>query len=363
MALVLALGSIVVIGAVVAGGFYVASRDVRIGRSTTAQERAQLRAERALNAVRERFEDPALRPNIAVDGGSLNYDYGTSSARVTRLNSNAYLISALATATANGSDAARRRVSLMMVRRVPEMTFMGALTVRGDTKIGGNSLISGNDANPAGWDCPPAGTAKAGIVTPVSNPIDYSGCKESTCIAGSPKVEANDIAAKDETYFQYGNSSWDELKTYARIVPAGTYSQIMPTYKADGSCNLIDSNWGDPVKGGGATACENYYPIIYVPGDMHITGGMGQGVLLVEGDLDVQGGFEFYGPVIVRGTLRTAGTGGHFNGGVMAANVNLDVSTVLGDAVVNYSNCAITAALAGSASPRLVSQRAWAELF
>jgi hypothetical protein len=66
--------------------------------------------------------------------------------------------------------------------------------------------------------------------------------------------------------------------------------------------------------------------------------------------------------VIVRGNLTTQGTGGHFNGGVMAANVDLDMSSVLGDAVITYSSCAITRALQYNAPGRLLAQRSWAEL-
>lgn len=359
MALVLALGAVVVIGAVVAGGFYVATRDVRTGRMSTVQERTQLRAEYALNYAREQFE--SNRPQIATDGGMLNY----GNARVTRLNKDAYMISVSMAGYANGgTDATNRRISMFVLRKVPDMTIPGALTVRGETKVGGNSLISGTDANPSGWECPPPGETKPGIVTPVGNTIDYSGCKNGDCVSGNPDVDPNPIASKDETYFKYGTTTWDDLKAYARTLPGGTYSQIDPAYYADGSCNTTSlSNWGDPIKGGGSVTCENYYPIIYVAGDMHITGGVGQGVLLVEGDLDVQGGFEFYGPVIVKGALKTAGTGGHFNGGVMAANVNLDQNTVLGDALISYSSCAIATALNNSAPLIPVRQRAWAEMF
>src|SRR5207245_6912787 len=37
-------------------------------------------------------------------------------------------------------------------------------------------------------------------------------------------------------------------------------------------------------------------------------------------DISVQGGFEWFGPVIALGHVTTQGTGGHFNGGVMAAD-------------------------------------------
>jgi len=364
MALVLALGAIVVIGAVVAGGFYVATRDVRTGRMTTAQERAQLRAEHALNLAREQME--SKKPQIATDGGMLVY-VTAGNAIVTRLNRDAYQISVALNEKANGgADRSNRRVSMLVVRRVPEMTFPGALTVRGTTQIGGNTEIDGTDQNPSGWDCPPAGDSKPGIVTPSLGDLKTSGggCNNFDCVSGEPHVLPSADAAKDETYFQYGNMTWAELVTYARKITPGTYTQIEPVLRADGSCNTtLDANWGDPIKGGASTACESYYPMIYVPGNLKLTGNYGQGVLLVEGDLTVEGAFKFYGPVIVRGHLATQGTGGHFNGGVMAANVDFETNQALGDATINYSSCAIATALTNSSPMLPVRQRSWAEMF
>ena len=116
-------------------------------------------------------------------------------------------------------------------------------------------------------------------------------------------------------------------------------------------------NWGSPLTTGGP--CGNYFPIIWASGDLNINQVQGQGILLVDGDLSVQGGFEFYGPVIVKKTLKTTGSGGHFNGGVIAANINLDQNTVLGNAVINYSKCALLKALNASATASVLKERGW----
>ena len=111
---------------------------------------------------------------------------------------------------------------------------------------------------------------------------------------------------------------------------------------------------------------RHYIPVIYSPGDLKIAASdPGQGILLVEGNLEVSGGHEFYGPVIVRGTLTTTGTGGHFVGGVIAANVSLDASTVLGDALVQYSACTVTRAVLNNTSltrARPLENRGWVDL-
>ncbi|HEX5178407.1 MAG TPA: hypothetical protein VFW04_03695, partial [Gemmatimonadaceae bacterium] len=73
--------------------------------------------------------------------------------------------------------------------------------------------------------------------------------------------------------------------------------------------------------------------------------------------------FQFFGIVIVTGHLKTTGTGGHFTGGVLAQNVDLEQNTVLGNAVITYSSCASSYAMKAIASPQLASGRSWVDLY
>ena len=247
---------------------------------------------------------------------------------------------------------------------------MGALTSHGSTKLGGSSMITGADSSIAGWNCPPGGVAKPGIAIDDSTKISTAGCSNLNCIAGSPKIQQTAAAADTNTYFRFGDLTWKELTAMAD--PAHSYAtgvdvkNIAPVDSAGVKCvKTAASTWGD-VRRGSTTPypCEGFFPIIYARGNLSLSAqSKGQGILLVEGDLAVSGGFEFYGPVIVRGSLKTTGSGGHFNGGVMAANVDLEQSTVLGDAVISYSSCAILKALAGSSLPMPVRDRAWVDLF
>jgi len=194
--------------------------------------------------------------------------------------------------------------------------------------------------------------------------ISAAGCQNYTCVDGDPKVIETPAAADTSTYFNFGSLDWAQLTAMANKILSGNIQGIGPTV-ANGTCNVADfRNFGEPVKTGQtASPCENYYPIIYSPGSLTLNTGRGQGILLVEGDLEVQGGFEFYGPVIVRGTLKTAGQGGHFNGGVMAANVQLDQNVVIGNAVISFSRCTILKALNGSATPTSAIERSWFEVY
>jgi hypothetical protein len=114
--------------------------------------------------------------------------------------------------------------------------------------------------------------------------------------------------------------------------------------------------------------CGGWFPIIYAEGDLEIAANeTGQGILLVEGDLDISGTHIFYGPVIIKGTLWASGggAGGHFLGGVTAANVVLEETRITGNAVVEYSSCAVSRAVLNNASltrARPLENRSWVDL-
>ena len=88
-------------------------------------------------------------------------------------------------------------------------------------------------------------------------------------------------------------------------------------------------------------------------------------MLLVNGNLSIQGGFVFFGQVIVRGTVKLTGTGNHIYGGVMAANVvdSTDASKLSGNSSIHYSRCAVTSAFVSTALGTRAPQRSWVELF
>jgi len=130
-------------------------------------------------------------------------------------------------------------------------------------------------------------------------------------------------------------------------------------------CNTANPrNWGDPVNPKGV--CGNHFPVIYAAGNLGIqSSAYGQGILLVDGDLEFSGGYEFHGPVIVRGVVTTSGTGGHFIGGVIAANVNNLEASVTGNALVQYSSCTVQRALLNNAAlaiARPLAQRSWVDM-
>lgn len=283
---------------------------------------------------------------------------GSYSGVVQRLNNELFLV------TVTGNDptlGARQRLGQFARLQLIELDIKAALTIRGPTKIGGSAEINGNDASPVGWACgTEPDTTMAGIrLSSASDLTTTGGCSIASCIDGNPSVLPDSTIA-DSTFFYYGDTDWDDLVSMATItLPAGNYT-IAPEVSA-GACTNSITNWGDPLTP--SSPCFGRFPIIYAPTNLTINQDLGQGILLVEGDLTVQGGFVFYGIVIVKGRLKTTGTGGHFNGTVMAANVDLNDNTVLGNALVQFSSCVVHKARTAASPATLLRSRGWVYAF
>jgi hypothetical protein len=375
-ALATAVGAIALVGALVAGAFVASTTEFRTGRDAIQQTRAFAAAEYGNSALRSNWNQSWNNSMNRGDTLIRTYDAGSAAAivRVVRLSDAVFLVTSEASSGTGLASGSRRRVASLLKLSIPNVRVNGALTARGTTKVGGSALMIGRDTLYPGWDCPApaAGAGVAGLAVPAWANITLGGtCANYLCVQGTPQAKLGTEMADTSTYFSYGDYQWNNLVAMAnKTMSPGPHTGVGPRY-ANGACdtgNLL--NWGEPnkVTVGPPGACENYYPIIYAPGDLKINGDRGQGILLVNGSLEVQGGFQFYGLIIVRGELRTAGTGGHFNGTVMAANVAVggvtsSTNSVTGNATFRYSSCALQSALRGSATPVPMRDRAWVELY
>ncbi len=371
MALLMALSAIVIIGVLVGGVVFVATQDYRVGGNTVRQARAAAAAELGLNRVpvdwnladnrRLNTGDTVQKRYTAPRGGSVNVT-------ITRLPGSFFWAVAEGTAGALGSQAtARRRYGMLFRLDTPDIPFQGALTGRGNILVGGNASVNGHDSVPSGWaGCPPKKDVAGIVMSDTTAGLKLPGCTlGKPCVDGNPKFIQTPAAADTATYFVYGNATYQSLAATASVVLSGgtTLTGLGPVVVAGQCQTSVLTNWGDPVRSSPAGACESYYPIIHALGDLHLSTGSGQGILLVDGDLDMTGNFKFMGAIIVRGTLSTYGTGAHITGAVMAANVDLDQNTVLGNSSIKYSSCALAAVMNGSAYPKAAKQRAWVDMY
>lgn len=366
IALLLSLVAIIIVGGIASAIAASALIEQRSGDTARRQNQAFAVADAAAGEIIGNWNSGvwnqmAIGAAQAVSGTSPE-GTGTFTGSVTRINSEIFLVDV------TGRDRrsqARQRLAMLVKLRVLAFDATSALTTRGAGTIGGSAIIDGTDLPP--WpECPPAGVASPGIRHPQTSQLNFQGsCSNQSCVTGSPKV-LNDPVVSDNTFFNYGDRDWADLAAAANVVitPDGTaWTGLGPTV-SDGQCDRTNiRNWGEPDRPGTVPQCAGYFPTMYVNGDILISGGRGQGILLVNGDLTMQGGFEFTGIVIVRDRLRTAGTGAHIHGGVLAANVDLEESSVLGNATMQFSRCAIQAARLSAAPGALFRSRGWSQVF
>jgi hypothetical protein len=361
VALALSIFALVIIGALVAGAFFMGMQEQRVGLNTLRFQEAFSAAEEGAN--RQLTPWNAEVNNLLAAGDSTTISGTVTGAggwyrgSIVRLNDQLFYVRSEGFSF---DSTARQHVGLLVRLRPFDFDIAAALETQGDLKIGGSSYIDGHDQAPTGWTCPALEPPLPGIMINDSTNITEVGCPGLTCVDGSVKVE-QDTTMTVGSMTTFGEMSFDDLKQYATLIIAGGTRKIEPS-SSGGICTTSDqNNWGDPLNP--SNDCGGHFPVVWVNGDLNVNGVQGQGVLIVDGNLNVQGGFDFFGPVIVRGALDTQGTGGHFNGGVIAANVNLEQNDVLGDAVITFSSCAIMKALQASAPGRLLKERSWANLY
>jgi hypothetical protein len=260
-----------------------------------------------------------------------------------------------------GGGGARQRIG--MITRIAPIDFgiHASLTTQGGVSLAGNANVNGADSIPTGWtSCDPPGAAQPGIRDNGSN-VSTTG---NGSVTGNPAV-VNDPTVNNNSFTTFGGATYAQLAARANVaLGPGTY-KTNPAFNADGSCdknNLL--NWGDGMTP--TSACGTYFPIIHISGDATLNGDQGQGILLVDGTLSVQGSYQFFGIVIIQGDLKTAGGGStdaHFWGGVMAKNADLSIQSLSGKATLNYSSCTILAALQATSPISLMRSRGWVQLY
>lgn len=359
VALPLAIFALVVVGAMVAGAFFIGRQEHAVGRNSLKLQQAFAAAEAGAHTTVADWDIDVY--NTLTAGASLNFQQTIASGwyrgTLRRLNKELFLVRSEGFSP---DSTARQHVGLLIRLKPIEINITAALETRGNLDIGGSAEIDGTDNPPVGWTCPPAEPPVSGIRIQDSSTITTSGCPSFNCVQGTPLIE-EDPAITDSALMTFGDAEFDELRQLAtKIVPPGNY-QIQPSITGVTCNRSVASNWGSPLIPLGP--CGDYFPLIWVDGNLTVNGVQGQGVLLVNGNLSVDGNFQFFGPVIVRGALSTQGSGGHFNGGVIAANVNLNPLSVLGDAEVTFSSCAINRALMASAQGAPLRERSWVNLY
>lgn len=373
MALAVAIFAMVVVGALVAGAFFAGTQEQRVGENQRrvqtsfgvaeagAQERVLTWDPLTMNKRAQYPADSVAIANTTAPGGSGSY--GGYSYKV---GPNLFLIDvtgrdkASAAGAIAGGGGARQRIG--MIARIAPIDFgiHASLTTQGSTNLGGNAVVNGVDQNPTGWtNCDAPGPPQPGI-RDQGGQVSTNG---NGTVTGTPPV-VNDPTINSNTFTTFGGATYAQLAARANVtLPGGNY-QTQPVLTGGVCDRSVLTNWGDGMNPG--SACATYFPIIHLTGDVTLNGVQGQGILLVDGTLSVQGSYQFFGITIIQGDLKTAGGGStdaHFWGGVMAKNADLSIQSLSGNATLNYSSCSILAALQATSPISMMRSRGWVQLY
>ena len=374
MALAVAIFALVVVGALVAGAFFAGTQEQRVGEN---QRRVQTSFGVAEAGAQERVlswdatsmnRRPQYPADSVVIGPNANAPNGTGSygGYSYRVGPNLFLIdvtgrdNASAAGAIAGGGGARQRIG-MLTRIAPvQFGIRASLTTQGQVAMSGNANINGADQIPTGWaSCDPPGPAQAGVRDQGGN-VSETG---NATVLGVPPV-VNDPTINNNTFTTFGGATYASLAAKANLViPAGNYTT--DPVVTNGQCDhTVLTNWGDGENPN--APCASYFPIIHATGTITLNNTQGQGILLVDGDLNIQGSYQFFGIVIIQGDLKTAGGGttdAHFWGGVMAKNADLSTQSLSGRATLNFSSCAILTALQATSPISMMRSRGWAQLY
>ena len=386
IALPTALMLLVVLSTLAAGAFTASRQSYRGGRNTLIEQRALAVAEFGLNKEvaewRTALNLPAPR-GLAVGRDSLIGVWvasdDTARVRITRLTNMLYHVESRGRASIpNPSLTAERSVGAIVRLAYPTIEPRGAITAGGRVDLQGSSTVDGRDHVPYSWEPSKAwpdgdcagmrGSLMPAIAVPPGT--NQSDSADKNIPSGAPKVIFDPAAGDSNTYVRFGTESWNTLTANATIRYLGGQQpgNSLAPVDSSGECKYsVKENWGEPFRGAGAVAsCKNYFPIIYVDGDLDLqSNGRGQGVLLVNGSLKLRGTFDWVGLIIVRDDVDRGNGSADVTGAIMARNVNLSDggSIWTGNQEVRYSKCAIESALRGSAILVRAKDRSWTQLY
>jgi hypothetical protein len=373
-ALPAAIGGLVIVGVLVTAGFYMARQEVRIG---VASRHAALAVNVAQTGASEIMADwygyklagiPVWGDTTIVD----TLDSGVWTVGVINLNNRVYFLSAQGEITEGGAlwSGATRNIGIVTRMITPNLDPPAAITTRGATTVRGSAQVIGYDTDPPGWDasfCPKPLDDKIGVLTNDTSELRRGG---RSSVSGDPPW-AQDSTIVDSTFTHFGDMQWAELVALAKedgkeVTGLGSsINQTLPD-SVGTVCTLSTlTNWGDPRDP--QATCGSYFPLVYHAGPKLTiqSGGYGQGILLVDGDLDLRGNFVYHGVIIVQGTFEAQGAGNRIFGSVLASNANFDSQSLAGASIIQASTCAVERAILNNAAlsrVRPLETRSWIDL-
>jgi hypothetical protein len=256
---------------------------------------------------------------------------------------------------------ARRATAALWVVEPASLTVAAALTAGAPIVAGpaaaSDVRLDGRDTLVAGWGCTAADSASLpALATDAPVTLPAASLEGGTAVDSGAPLAGRYLL------------SWpapDTLRWARPLVFAGdlTAPPAAPRLDGVGGCRTgtaEPTNWGDPDR---PSPCAGWLPLVHVRGNLDGPVGRGQGVLVVDGDLTLRGGFDYRGVVVVGGVLRAGGAGNHVVGAMLARGDGGGGGGAheLDALALRYSSCVVRSVLAAAGVLRPAPTRGWAE--
>jgi Tfp pilus assembly protein PilX len=243
------------------------------------------------------------------------------------------------------------------------VTLNGQLTVNGYDYCSCNCTTSGNGANQVTTCTDRAGKTcdRSKYAIYASSSIDNPNNSETLVAGPNPPYVQNqpwlyDIPALIDTYKQGAvTPNWTcTAGSGGANASCGTHAGgvfgVPPQFPPSPvDAPAADSQYGSCVAGVGP-GCPRPQ-VTYIPGNAQLTGGSsGNGILIVDGDLDIHGGLQFYGLILVKGVIKFTGGGSestNIYGAVLAGQESYVDNVLGGSANIQFDVCSLKQQQAG----------------
>ena len=242
---------------------------------------------------------------------------------------------------------APRVLSVSFINAAPPSTSIITSAVRGGPpgeliRLRENEFVSGRDTIPPGWagECNAPLADMPGITwsdtTSTGVRIDPPAALDGVpLMVEDPTITAANLHEFDG--FNYADLAAQADKVWESGVNLWA-GDILPVESPPGTCDVsVLTNWGAPEDP--THPCFTYFPTIHVKGVLRMDGIVGQGILLADDEVIVEGTSKFHGIVLTdRIRFRDTGT-------VIGGLVTTGPWDSRHDSRVFYSQCAAQRAL------------------
>lgn len=385
--LLLSLYALIVLGATITAAFMVVRFDRSASSSSTIAADAQQAAESGLADVYATW-DPTVQGALTVWTPSTPtvWSGGTRTLQASKLyyiptvkkiNSQLYLVEVTGWRGTSSNRLAQLNVSEWFRTVKPTIGVNAAVTVNDPIKFNGNAFeVNGYNALPPEWgagECTALDPGNSDDVVGVRSASGTGvGNQDNDNVFGFPTRDApNDASVTSATFTNFVDYTFTTLGAQpgVHVLPNTTpYNGAAPVLDAGtGTCDrTVLLNFGEPYRASATVPqCQSYFPVVHGTGAQtkFAAGGRGQGVLLIDGDLELVGGFEWTGLIIVRNQIKVTGNGNKVYGAILAAGADVATTngSVGGNVDIHYSACAITKAINGASLARPLTQHGWAQ--